>query len=96
MDANDAAFYDSLPDEVAVYRGCSRPRMSAISWTTDRQVADIFARGHRGIRVPDPVIASAVIPKSAIFTVVTSRNESEVIVDPRRLRKLALIGEAAV
>lgn len=90
MDAENAAFFDDLPDIVAIFRGCSRDRVRAVSWSTDRSVAEKFAHGHRWIRVPNPVIACAVVPKEAIFTVFTDRNESELIVDPRRLRKLTV------
>ena len=46
---------------------------------------------HRLIRVSDPVVASAVIPKELILTVITNRNEAEVIVNPRRLRNLSVV-----
>ena len=48
-------------------------------------MASKFAKGHRFIRVPDPVIVQAVVPKEAIFTVFTERKESEILLDPRRL-----------
>jgi hypothetical protein len=85
-------FFDGLPDPVEVFRGCSRPRIQGASWTTNRAVAEGFARGHRGIRVPDPVIASAVIPKEVIFAAFTDRQESEIVLDPRRLAKLSAGG----
>ena len=84
-------FFDQLPDQVEVFRGCSRPRVRGVSWTTDRDVAAGFAQGHRSILVPDPVIVSAVIPKGAVFIVGTDRQESEVILDPRQLRELRTI-----
>lgn len=86
----DREFYGSLPynKPFPVYRGCSRSRVRGISWTTDRQVAMSFAQGHRGISVPDSVLASATITLDAIFTVSQDREESEIILDPRRLRGL--------
>lgn len=75
-------FFDDLPEMVTLYRGCSVDRVLGISWTTDRKVAEGFARGHRGIRVPDAVIAQARISKRDIITVLTDREESEVIIDP--------------
>ena len=80
----------ALPAQVQVFRGCSRPRVRAISWTTDRAVAEGFARGHRGIRVPEPVIASALIPKEHIFFVTDERSEKEVVLNYRRLRRLMI------
>lgn len=82
------AFLDSLPDPVQVFRGCSWRRVMGVSWTTDRSVAAKFAHGHRGIRVPGPIIAAGLAPKSAIFGVFVCRSESEVILDPRQVDEL--------
>jgi hypothetical protein len=71
-----------------VFRGCSRARVCGIAWTMERTIAEGFARGHRGIRVPDPVVASALIPKDAIFFATDDRNENEIVLNPRRLRGL--------
>lgn len=82
------AFFDSIPDQVTLYRGCSRSRIHALSWTTDSNVAAGFATGHRSIRVPDPVLASATIRKAEILTVVVTREESEVIWIPTEDHKI--------
>jgi hypothetical protein len=50
-------YIEPLEWPVRIYRGCSRPRVRGVSWTMDRKVAEGFARGHRGIRVPDAVVA---------------------------------------
>jgi hypothetical protein len=50
-------------------------------------VAEAFATGHRGIRVPEPVVASAIIPKEHIFFATVDREEKEIVLNPRRLRK---------
>lgn len=84
------ALYRRLEDDVTLHRGCSADRVRGISWTTDPKIAATFARGHRGIPVPRAVIARAIVPKTAIFTVATERNESELIIDPRRLRQLVI------
>jgi hypothetical protein len=76
-------FWMDLPDQLTLYRGASRSRIhGAISWTIDRKVAEKFARGHRGIPVPDPVIATASINKAAIFAATNERGESEVLCLP--------------
>ena len=82
LDAVDRAFFESLSDEVTVYRGCYSKSVNGISWTTDLRVAEGFAHGHRGIRVPDPVIAEGKISKSDIFAVFCGRQESEVLCAP--------------
>lgn len=81
-------FFFKLPDRITVYRGCDRSRVRAISWTTDLKIAQSFARGHRGIRLPDPVVMTAKVWKRDVITTIQHRKESEVIVDPRSLRYL--------
>ncbi|MCZ6774642.1 MAG: hypothetical protein O7G83_22025 [Proteobacteria bacterium] len=90
FDPDTLAFYDELPDPATIYRGCSHARVRGVSWTTDRDSAATFAHGHRSIPVPDPVVAQATMPKEAVFAVFTERNESEVLVDPRRLGNLQI------
>lgn len=68
-------FFDALPDVVTVYRGGSRERVRGLSWTTDRAVGESFARGHRGIRVPDPVVATATVRKGHHYGVPVSRRD---------------------
>jgi hypothetical protein len=38
--------------------------------------------------VPEPVVASALIPKEHIFFVTDERNEKEIVLNPRRLRQV--------
>ncbi len=83
-------FFDSLPDIVTVWRGCERGRERGLSWTTDRATAEGFARGKRCIN-KNPTLVRAEIPKRHIFAVFIGRNESEIIVDPRRLRRLGVV-----
>ena len=73
------AFFDDLPELVTVYRGCSRERVNGISWTTDKSVAKGFAQGHRSIRVPNPVLATAKVAKNEILAAMVDRQEREVI-----------------
>lgn len=78
----DKAAFAALPKHVRIYRGCSISCVYGFSWTTDRIIAEEFARGHRGISVPDPVIASLRIPKNRAFSFYTSRKENEILVEP--------------
>jgi hypothetical protein len=81
-DSDVRTFFDSLPNVVTIYRGCSRNRVRGISWTTDKGIAEKFAGGHRFIPVPDPVIVRSSIDRDWIFAVSVDRNESEVLIDP--------------
>jgi hypothetical protein len=92
MSSQDRAFYDQLPGRVTVFRGCSRRRVRGLPWTTDRKIAEFFARGGRLGRQPDPVIASAEIAKADLFFVSVSRDESEVVLDPYLIKRLRLEG----
>jgi hypothetical protein len=56
----------------------------------DRTVAEEFACGRRGIVVPDPVLASAEIHKTAIYFVENEREEQEVVLDPSELRSIVI------
>ncbi|WP_409188491.1 hypothetical protein [Bradyrhizobium sp. RDM4] len=73
---------------ITVYRGCSRERIRGLSWTTNAKIAQEFARGHRGIGVPDPVVVKAKVRKSNVITVISNREEEEVILNPLHLRCL--------
>jgi hypothetical protein len=90
MNPLDRAFYEGLPDRVTVFRGCGRRRVRGLPWTTDRQIAERFARGGRFPPPPDPVVASAEIEKADLFFVSTDRKESEVILDPKLVQRLRL------
>lgn len=57
LNEEDAAAFKRLPEHIRIYRGCSVERTYGFAWATDRNVAEQFARGHRGISVPEPVIA---------------------------------------
>ena len=70
---------------ITVYRGCSRARIHGLSWTTNPQIAQEFARGHRGITVPDPVVGKAKVRRSFIITAIRDREEDEIILNPLHL-----------
>jgi hypothetical protein len=95
LERDARAFYDVLPPVVPVWRGCERGRERGLSWTTDRAVAEGFAIGKRCAN-EHPTLVRADIPKRHVFAVFVDRSESEIVVDPRRLRNLQkLEGKAA-
>jgi hypothetical protein len=96
MYADGGEFFCDLPGTITVYRGASRSRIKgAISWTTDIAVARNFARGHRGIAVPDPVVAIGVIDKSKIFLATDDRRESEILAPPRITKIADVVKESS-
>jgi hypothetical protein len=87
LESDAHGFYDSLPELVPVWRGCERGRERGLHWTADRAIAEGFARGKRCLNKA-PTLARAEIPKEHVFAVFVSRAESEIVLDPKRLRKL--------
>ena len=77
---DDRAWFDELPERFRVYRGCDASRSAGFSWTTSREVALGFARGHRGIQYPNPVVISGMIHKRAVYMATNDRSEFEILV----------------
>lgn len=73
-------WFEKLPDRFRVYRGCDASRSSGLSWTTSREVALGFARGHRGITFPNPVVLSGTVRKQNVLFATNDREEFEVMV----------------
>lgn len=68
-----------LPDRMTVYRGQSASAPKGLSWTLDRKVAEGFARGHRNIRVPDPVVLEMEVTPDLVAFYTNARKEREVV-----------------
>jgi hypothetical protein len=96
LDAESREFCNSLPELIEVWRGADRRTVRNFSWTTDPKVAEFFAVHRRGQPFPNPVIGHAFIRKADIFAALQDRNESEIILDPRRLRKLTIESAAHI
>lgn len=79
MTPKDREFYERLPRLIEVYWGGRSINIAQLCWTTDRAIAEGFARGHRGIVHPDPEVLAAWLPKSRVAFVQTDRDESEVV-----------------
>jgi hypothetical protein len=87
LGSDESEWFGSLPDLIPIYRGCERGRERGLSWTTDINVALEFAQGRRCTN-QHPTLMTAIIPKLHVFGVFLDRKESEIAVDPRRLRRL--------
>jgi hypothetical protein len=83
MDADALAFYDSLPQQVEIWRGCYAGNRYGYSWTTDRALAAQFPFFNR-YRQPDAeanaLLLGGIVAKDTIAFVNTHRAESEVVV----------------
>lgn len=82
MDEDDRAMYDALPDTFTVFRGAqSGVNELGLSWTTDRDKAEWFARRFASIKEDTvPVVLVGEVNKSDVVACFVSRNESEVVV----------------
>ena len=85
---DEKKFYDSIETDengcVTVYRGCSKAELDneecGISWTTDRAIAEFFAFRFADMKGYDGgVVIKAKVHKGAIASVITDRDEDEVI-----------------
>ena len=90
VEPSSREWFDALPNVIQVFRGCSADGWHGLSWTTDKSVALGFAHGHRGIRVPEPVIATARIPKRMVLFATNEREEAEVLLDWDELRNVRI------
>jgi len=79
--------FQAAPAEITVYRGCEAGRERGLSWTFDPSIATKFAHGKR-VPNANPTLVTAVIPKQHVFAVILDRSEKEIVLDPRRLRRV--------
>jgi hypothetical protein len=91
MELADRALYDQLPPLVSLHRGQSGEAPIGLSWTLSREVAEGFARGHRGKRVLSRVVLATRVRKTSIAFICTDREEEEAVLfrPPRRGASIA-------
>ena len=80
LDSTDA------PCNLTVYRGQSEDDGPGLSWTTSLEVAQAFARGHRGMSTPNPCVHQINVSSDEIAFTCDDRDESEVV-----LREIPLL-----
>lgn len=84
MDEEELEKYNSLPEQVEIYRGVGDPKYKyEFSWTLDYNKAEWFANRFDS---DTPTIYSCLINKKDIITYIDSRGESEVIVNAKNLK----------
>ena len=79
MLAADRHAYNGLAETITVYRGQDSGGPVGLSWTTDRRVAEGFARGMRGGPNASPTILTGVVRKRDVAGFYNDRKESEVV-----------------
>lgn len=77
MSEDDKKVYNSLPEQVKVYRGHQNKNKIGFSYTTNKEKAEWFAnRFNKG----NGQVRERVIPKSKIIAYTNSRSEQEIII----------------
>ena len=75
--------FDSLPDEIEIYRGCSEHEIKSgnyrFSWTTKKSVAQFFAKRNKTKYGIKNLVVSRIIKKEEVFAYFNRRNEFEII-----------------
>ena len=87
MSAQERRQLSKLDDIVTIYRGVTSynaENVRALSWTLDYEKAKWFAHRFSG----DGTVYEAQIKREDILALFNSRNESEVIVDPKNLTEI--------
>jgi hypothetical protein len=86
MDEKERAAYDALPKVVTIYRGYDRKsNQKGWSWTTDKDKAIWFAQRFAMLDDRKPCLASGTCGKEVIVAYFLGRNESEIVVDPKKI-----------
>lgn len=87
MDKDELRAYQELPESITIFRGVSeinKRRIKGLSWTTDYEVAKMFAGRYSGYS-KGGTIYQATIAKKYVYAFFMCREESEVIIDPAKL-----------
>lgn len=79
MDEDERDYFNALPDKVVIYRGCEEHNMDGMSWTLDREVAQMFANKYRS---KTGIVRRRMVSKNKLFAYVDLRQEQELILLP--------------
>ncbi len=85
MSLEEQDFLKALPNTFRIYRGCQSNNRSGFSWTLNRYTAEWFARRLSKLK---PVVVSALVEKKDVIAYFSGRNESEIVVDPLKLKRI--------
>ncbi len=86
MDAEELAYYDSLPDEFMVYRGIgSKSNKKGISYSLSLEKAEWFAKRFQQKK---GYVLAGTAKKKDVLAYFNSRKEQEVLVEPKNISGL--------
>lgn len=96
MDVEERKFLAELPDEITIYRGCSKKEINSnkirYSWTLDKKVAEFFAYEYANVGLTqsfdkvksDFDVIEKTINKSEVIAYFNGRKESEILYYPKK------------
>ena len=88
MDEDEQEALRNLPDEFPLYRGFQGRGAKGISWTTDREKAVWFANRFAMLdHLGEPKLLTGVARKEDVLGHFLGRGESEVVIDPAKVKK---------
>lgn len=82
MDDEEREALAALPDELIVYRGCTRRNRRGLSWTLDEAKAKWFAQRFATVQKMPPLVMRGRVRKDKVIAHFTGRNEDEIVADP--------------
>jgi hypothetical protein len=88
----EAEYLNGLPEMVTVFRGSSINKVNGLSWTTDKAKAiwfgDRFNFGSGNPPFDKPCcVTTGQIARADIFAVFLNRQESEIVCDPKKVKR---------
>lgn len=83
----------AMPEVIEIYRGLQdkRARHQALSWTTEYEIAHWFATRWDKASGTQRILKSS-INKENVYMYTNTRNEKEIVVNPKRLKKIKEVG----
>lgn len=89
LSESDLAVYDSLPDEIEIYRGSQLDEpVDGFCWSLSYDVANWFANRYNN---SNPIVYRANIKKKDVFAYTNAVDEQEIIVDYTKLYNIEKI-----
>lgn len=85
MDAEELAYYNSLPDEFTVYRGIgSKTNKKGISYTLSLEKAEWFANRFQ----QDGYVLTGTAKKKDVLAYLNGREEQTILIEPKNIASL--------
>ena len=84
MTQKEVDYYNSLPDDFLVYRGCWAANKWGYSWSLSKEKAEQFTVYARYQQPGQPLLVTARAHRSRVRAVKLDRGESEIIIDRPR------------